>query len=197
MKAATHTGECQWCARRQMLPGGVLAKHGYTVRHRGEGGYFTGTCSGSGNLPFEISKDLIDESTAWAERCVSDLDRQIAELKATDPATTSIAWLHVYHPELSSHRFGSCYLWEKHELSTTEGGRLFYLDRHGKPVHLHTFNSIEREVRDGVAGRLRERESVRADMTRYIARQQRRIRDWKPQPLQPIDAPLPATQSQA
>lgn len=196
MKAATHTGECQWCARRQMLPGGVLAKHGYTVQHRGQGGYFTGACSGSGNLPFEISKDLIDKSIAWAQRCVADVDRQIAELKATDPATTNIAWLHVYHPELSSRRFGSCYFWEKHELSKNDGWRVFYLDRAGKPVQRHSWKSIEEEVRDGLAGRLRERDGVREELVHYIARQQRRIRDWTPKPLTPIAAsPLPATQS--
>lgn len=48
---ATHIGECQICGRRQMLPGGVLSKHGYTVDH----GFFSGICAGAHKLPFEKS----------------------------------------------------------------------------------------------------------------------------------------------
>jgi hypothetical protein len=29
---ATHSGECQWCGRSQLLPAGVLAKHGQQER---------------------------------------------------------------------------------------------------------------------------------------------------------------------
>jgi hypothetical protein len=55
MATATHRGTCQICGRVQKLPHGYLAKHGYTVEDWG----FTGTCDGSGYLPFEESTDRI------------------------------------------------------------------------------------------------------------------------------------------
>lgn len=45
---ATHQGTCQCCLRIQALPQGRLAKHGYQVAFRGSGGWFSGTCRGSG-----------------------------------------------------------------------------------------------------------------------------------------------------
>ena len=52
-----------------MLPNGKLAKHGYSVDY----GYgFVGTCMGSHQLPFEVSKDFISNM-------VSQMERQIAE----------------------------------------------------------------------------------------------------------------------
>tara|TARA_R110000824_G_scaffold1386_6_gene7062 strand:+ start:9002 stop:9685 length:684 start_codon:yes stop_codon:yes gene_type:complete len=46
-----------------MLPNGHLAKHGYTLLW----GFFSGTCPGSDELPFEISTDLIARSIKSAE----------------------------------------------------------------------------------------------------------------------------------
>ena len=50
-----------------MLPNGRLAKHGYTVEY---GWGFSGTCIGSGELPFEVSKDFI-------VKVVADTQKQI------------------------------------------------------------------------------------------------------------------------
>lgn len=49
----THTGHCQLCDRQQAVnvTTGLLAKHGYTKRW----GFFSGTCPGSGALPYERS----------------------------------------------------------------------------------------------------------------------------------------------
>ena len=48
-----------------MLPNGRLAKHGYSVDY----GYgFVGTCIGSGELPFEVSKDFIVSVVADMQR---------------------------------------------------------------------------------------------------------------------------------
>lgn len=64
---ATHIGTCQLCGCTQMLPNGRLAKHGYSVDY----GYgFVGTCIGSGELPFEVSKDFI-------VKVVADIQKQI------------------------------------------------------------------------------------------------------------------------
>jgi hypothetical protein len=64
---ATHIGTCQLCGCTQMLPSGRLAKHGYSVDY----GYgFVGTCIGSGELPFEVSKDFI-------VKVVADMQKQI------------------------------------------------------------------------------------------------------------------------
>jgi hypothetical protein len=64
---ATHIGTCQLCGCTQMLPNGRLAKHGYTVEY---GWGFSGTCIGSGELPFEVSKDFI-------VKVVADTQKQI------------------------------------------------------------------------------------------------------------------------
>jgi muconolactone delta-isomerase len=65
---ATHIGTCQLCGCTQMLPNGRLAKHGYTVEY---GWGFSGTCSGSGQLPFETSKDFVT-------KMVLDMEKSIA-----------------------------------------------------------------------------------------------------------------------
>lgn len=69
MTKATHAGTCQICGAVQKLPGGVLAKHGYTTRW----GFFSGICQGAGNLPFEQSADLIAEAVAHADRRAAGL----------------------------------------------------------------------------------------------------------------------------
>ena len=52
-KIATHTGSCQGCGHTQKLPGGKLSLHGYTVAW----GFFSGTCDGARELPYELSCD--------------------------------------------------------------------------------------------------------------------------------------------
>lgn len=60
---ATHQGTCQVCGRLQMLPAGVLAKHGYTTQW----GFFSGVCQGAGHLPFEQDISLIEGMITWAK----------------------------------------------------------------------------------------------------------------------------------
>ena len=57
---ATHTGTCQICGSRQMLPDGKLAKHGYTV----PAGFFQGVCIGSGRRPLELERGFADDVAA-------------------------------------------------------------------------------------------------------------------------------------
>lgn len=61
---STHSGTCQICGCVQKLPNGKLAKHGYTKRW----GFFTGTCTGSGEFPYEISCQKVIESISTAEK---------------------------------------------------------------------------------------------------------------------------------
>jgi len=60
---ATHYGTCQLCGSSQKLPSGVLALHGYQIHWH----QFEGTCSGSGQLPFEQSKDVAEEQIKRSE----------------------------------------------------------------------------------------------------------------------------------
>lgn len=95
MTKATHYGECQICGSRQLLPGGTLAKHGYTVAW----GFFSGVCSGSGHLPFETSKGQIEGAVKSMESSIATVEADIAELENIDSETNgkTTAWKHVYH----------------------------------------------------------------------------------------------------
>lgn len=75
---ATHTGHCQLCGHEQKLPGGVLAKHGYNVQW----GFFSGTCPGSGSLPYEVSIDLIDRAIESTQAAEARVEAQIAAVLA-------------------------------------------------------------------------------------------------------------------
>lgn len=73
---ATHTGECQICGSRQMLPGGVLSKHGYTKKW----GFFNGICTGAEHQPFELSKDRIAGAVAAMQLTITAVEREIEGL---------------------------------------------------------------------------------------------------------------------
>ena len=60
---ATHYGTCQLCGSLQKLPSGVLAIHGYQVAWN----QFHGTCHGTGQLPFEQSKDAAEAQLKRSE----------------------------------------------------------------------------------------------------------------------------------
>lgn len=76
----THRGHCQACGRIQavVVRGGLIAKHGYTV----DGGYFSGTCQGSGELPLEISRAYTDTFAASCERSAEQHDDVAGRLAA-------------------------------------------------------------------------------------------------------------------
>lgn len=105
-QAATHKGHCQICDRLQMLPGGMIAKHGYTVKNRGNWGFFSGTCFGSDNLPYEQSADLIPPM-------IENMKKQIEETKkhhddVLTPKPEAKAW---YHEYVTNRYFGGMYHW--------------------------------------------------------------------------------------
>lgn len=114
---ATHNGHCQVCGALQAVntANSDLAKHGYTVTN----GYFSGTCWGSGHQPYEISKNLIEESIVRAENYVARLNVSIAELLAPVPADADTTWIHEYRRELHTKSF-SGYLWKKVQVQVEE-----------------------------------------------------------------------------
>lgn len=80
-KSHTHTGECQICGRRQAAATDTsrLAKHGYRVAKYG---FFMGTCAGSDELPFELSKDAIEAVLVSVAAQIIGLNKRIAEVQA-------------------------------------------------------------------------------------------------------------------
>jgi len=184
---STHKGHCQWCNRLQMLPGGMLSKHGYEVRHRGQGGFFAGTCRGSGHLPFEQSCELIKTAIAAANASIEHIRKKIAERAQIDPNTTTKAWLHVYKRELSSRLRGSVYLWEEHELIQT-GDSLhwhhYIVD--GIPHRIHRSGTLADKVREGKAHRMQALAADAKELQDYVAWQENRIKSWAPAALMEI-----------
>lgn len=71
---ATHYGTCQICGSLQKANRKTnrLADHGYTLAY----GFQSGTCTGSGELPFEVCK-------AYAEEVLALYKRQVAEFVET------------------------------------------------------------------------------------------------------------------
>lgn len=93
---ATHRGECQLCGRVQMLPSGMLAKHGYTKTW----GWFQGTCPGSGHLPYELSTDRIASAVSAVE---GQIDALRANADAIDAQTGTKAWGYIWTRDASGY----------------------------------------------------------------------------------------------
>ena len=93
-RQATHRGTCQICGSFQLLPEGVLSKHGYTVKW----GFFSGVCSGSGRLPFEQSTDAIEAQVTAVKAQIVATKAEIAKIEdLADPVNDgSSVWAHVY-----------------------------------------------------------------------------------------------------
>lgn len=83
MKAAIQfRGHCQICGRIQAVTSINVAKHGYTVKDRGNWGWFSGTCSGSGLSPIEQRRGHLDANCDSHERTGLQYERQAADLKS-------------------------------------------------------------------------------------------------------------------
>jgi hypothetical protein len=188
-KRAEFQGHCQICGALQKLPKGGLSLHGYSVRW----GFFSGICSGANHLPFEQSKDLIEDAIARALEEAKTKDAWADELNK--PAVEARAWCEVYR-ERKQVRFsgeptgyvkvqGVIRRAEKphHGMSfivTADDGREYY-------VHSNRASDTELDVatqqnRDhakyvrGLARQLRE----------YADWQTKRIQNWKPAALIPV-----------
>jgi len=181
-KKATHVGHCQWCGSLQKLPGGVLAKHGYTTRH----GWFQGTCHGSGHLPYELSCGLIQASIDSTRAHIRRTEAEIEQEAAVDPTTATSTWFNVYQKELSSRTRGAVYLWERRHFEQKPGDGWYWQDAKGHRHRILGLYTREAIVSYGVRQYVQHLRARIERMQKYIATQERRIKDWKPQPLSPV-----------
>lgn len=196
MAKATHTGSCQICGRTQKLPNGCLSTHGYTVQW----GFFSGTCGGSGHLPFEQSKGLIDGAI---KRATEQRDRTAAlsaEYKAgilNEGDGGTKAWVSVYH-RATYRGTSSHYTWEQvdvlSETHTNAAGdysweRFYYIGKDGKQCKIETYGqckTVEETRKYLNRAYARSLDKIVEQLDTYIAWQQNRIKDWKPTSLKPV-----------
>jgi len=195
MERATHVGSCQCCGRVQKLPGGLLSKHGYSV----EWGFFQGVCVGAATLPYEQSCDLIKGFVESARKGKAGIEADIDALLR--PATEPVGWYHEYIPRQTRVRGG--YSWRRVRLlqevvRLPHGDATFlkYVGHDGKEERLPYYGT-ERDLLE-VATRMNSdyvennlRPAMR-ELERYIVWQQRRIADWKPRELRPVEDPKDA-----
>lgn len=192
---ATHKGTCQVCGCIQKLPGGVLSKHGYTVKW----GFFEGVRTGSGHLPFEQDTSLI--KTAIASARLRDIQIANTQDKLRQPVAEgeSKGWYNVYYSARVRGQF-SGYSWRQVEVTVDE---IKYSDGSGSYLRFtRALAEGEREC-GGVHHRQWTTQATLADallsmnssyadsmnttrkqIADYIQWQTKRVTDWKPQPLQ-------------
>lgn len=184
---ATHRGTCQVCSRVQKLPNGVLAKHGYQVL----GGFFEGTCFGSGHLPLEQDKTLVEESIRWAaERWIET--SAMARIWAS-PATEPKLWYNVWIPQ-TARRIGGYSQWQHCEMKVEPDGYVrVFMDkewRRGSTYSLFAKNDDDllRLATESHANYIeRHLQPKMRELNRYCKDQQRRIDTWHKKPLMPIE----------
>lgn len=172
---ATHEGHCQWCGRLQKLPGGVLAKHGYTTKW----GFFSGVCMGAEHEPIELSCELVKKSIVWASEQLSNMKATIEKL-ATDKGP--VAWVNEY---VRRGRRGA-YEWHPVTIEAGDfGGRTmpFFVDAEGREQWSITYSggtTVEEFVHRLNEIRIYHIKRDVAKVERYIALQTERVANWKP-----------------
>lgn len=175
MNKATHVGTCQWCGREQKLPGGVLAKHGYTTRW----GFFQGVCRGSDHDPFEQSCELVKSSIEWAKvELASKL--KFAELleNCTD---ADRFWYFDYREQ----RNGA---WVLKDIKVDDAGRFYISDRWNHKHYAFEYSCSTALEWAQMMNRSRA-SKVRQEAKRieeYISYQQERVNTWEPKEVKKI-----------
>lgn len=192
-RAATHQGHCQACGSVQMLPKGVLAKHGYTT----EWGVFNGTCAGSGYRPFEQATDFIAKVIESQRLAALSYRNHAAEVRASTNTETMTVRVYV-RPEYRRQR-ESGYQWVEAKIEAvpfeavpnittpywkvtakaTVNGReqTFVVERHTSDV-----DRTLRHLRENWALHL----DAQADgREKYVEWQKARLTNWQEQPLIP------------
>lgn len=175
MKAATHKGTCQACGRIQKLPNGVVAAHGYTTRW----GFFSGTCPGSGEKPFEISADYIERTIVRAQDSIARLEDAAASVRA-ETGESGAAWYYIYNSLIGAKS------WER--VVVVEGGQINVVQE-GKTKTHKVFGLSGDIAADARTLNERRAKAYETDTTRYreyIHWQNERIANWKPGTLSPV-----------
>jgi len=185
MTKATHTGTCQCCGATQKLPDGLLSLHGYTTKY----GFFQGTCSGARSLPFEKSKDLIEEFIKAAQESIAENTAIAEELESR---STGKAW----HQKYRSHReceYGqkSGYYWIEEPIMehTREDGfksLRFESEMDNKRAPAIYEKTIEEATLACNKRYAQKYRKMIAQAEQYIIWQKDRIANWKPQELTPV-----------
>lgn len=176
MISATHTGICQLCGKRHMLPGGKLAKHGYTLDY----GFFNGTCRGSDELPFEVSKELAEKSLAQAAARRDELLAQADAISLTGNDDGTV-WAYVRKIDSKGKSFR---VWEKVTLSV--GGR-HYVSQDGKQHQLGYYGDVNDVVRQMQTAYALHFRMIAKQADDYIEWQAARVASWAPAELQLVE----------
>ena len=184
---ATHVGHCQVCGSAQKLPRGLLSKHGYTTRW----GFFSGTCYGAGELPFELDKGLIDDAIVRAEVQAEELRAEADAVRAQ--ADPNSCWYHAYFNE--NFRGGSGYRWVKtciaRPLVVPFPQLSYWHPGDGRPARweqagYYGLDGAVGAARDSNGHYANHLEKKARQIDGYVAWQRARIQDWAPQPLTPV-----------
>jgi len=203
MKKATHFGTCQVCGSGQKLPipqysstkAGLLAKHGYTV----EWNMFQGVCYGSDHLPFEQSKDLIEDAIQRAEKEAWEVQYEAEELE--DNFQPEEVWVQLYHAatwenrqsrnewrkvskrdltvvahEVDGHR------WLKATYSYKDGNR-----ERGTEIGTYEHGDLFSKMHAENLKRAGERRNRAEKLRQYAKWQRERIANWAPKALTPVE----------
>jgi hypothetical protein len=75
-------GHCQCCGRIQAVVDGRMSKHGYEVKERGKGGWFSGVCGGHVYAPLEVERTVTDSLIVSIRKQVVDLRAHAAALES-------------------------------------------------------------------------------------------------------------------
>lgn len=180
MTKATNKGTCQVCGCLHKLPGDRLSTHGYTVQL----GFFSGKCRGSGELPFEQSKDLVEVSIERAQESAGALRRFQDELRQPAAPDTTRVWVEV-----------GCH-WYKVDAYAKVHAKGRWVTFHHAPVpgqrdrgeHQRTLrgSSLEEVVAHTNEVRAAAVDKTLDSIARYVNQQRERIKNWKPAPLKPL-----------
>jgi hypothetical protein len=169
-------GTCQLCGKLHKAPGGFIAKHGYTVDY----GFFSGTCHGSDERPFEVAKDVAEASLAKAASRRDDLLAQADAVSMTGNDDGTV-WYFVRKLDRYSRK--SYRVWEKVRLSDN---CRFYIDADGEQHQVGFYgdaNEIVRQLQARYADHFR-RIAHEADL--YIEWQSARCAAWAPKDMIPV-----------
>lgn len=186
MASHTHKGTCQVCGAVQAVnnKNGLLAKHGYTTRW----GFFSGTCSGSDNLPFEKSHDMVTWSINWANGKIAKANAEAADLRAQTGVEGF--WNHFEKAT-----------WQNRRSYHVECPAVYFVAADGKAGCTYQFADKElpglcreRSIRgtpEQNAAESRERvandkDRRAAELAEYVAHQAKRIEDWVKKNLIPV-----------
>ena len=180
-RKATHGGTCQCCGSFRKLPYGEISKHGYTRRS----GWFEGVCPGAHELPFEVSCGLVVKFVEIARKRLVDLEGCIEQALSGDTLYTT-----TYLPGKGAVRGREVFVPATlHAASVPTVTRIVFQGR-GYPteqvetIYGKTVAQVEQDLRQRRADSYRKHV---ADVQEYIAWQEKRLREWSPRALIPLE----------